>query len=533
MLIELRRAQGGATTPPRLSAILFHSISACALLATSLKLFGPFCNHAIPFAVFRIHVTSKDAQLKILGILCMNGATFYDKIHSEYCVILVKLIQYYKENPKDEQSKELVLENFSSDNVNIPNVQLNLEPVFVTVKNLQTCEVLIDLTLQLLSDSLPMNSINIDRCTLQYEGLFSEILHVLENYSFDLKLIVLKFFTNLIEKYNEIGLNKFSYFFPGHFRDLLNAVEAMTKMMNVYYEKGVISACYIDSYNNLVLSLLKFTDSEDYKEILSNICAVILKSDESTIFSTVLKLHCLSLSGMIDLPRDVIKIRNLDSTQINALVQCYSQEILKELQNKSAIEVRENWYYKQALDVIKTLKSCEEKNIEAFLITHHLKRCHAALQILVTVCLKRQELTREECQILNSDNAFCIWTSLIKLIQYHKNVLLADRSNTQLVMDITMMTSILFRSMSKEDSIMIIQILCLQSTAQFTEQNLVFQDSTKMLILKYLMLIKLVLKTRLNDWTRTISQLIGSLIKNKSSETYREVCLVCICPSFC
>lgn len=454
----------------------------------------------------------------------MNGATFYDNLHSEYCAILVKLIQYYKESPQNEKTKELVLVNFTSENMNIPNVQLNLEPIYVTVKNRETCETLIDLTLQLLSESLPINSINIDRCTLQYEELFSQIIYVLDNYSLELKLNVLKFFTNLIVKYNQVGLNKFCNFFPGIYKDLLCAIEAMTKSMNVYYEKGELSVLFIESYNKQMLSLLITSETKNFEEVLTNICSVILRAEDSTIFHKELKLQCLTLSNKLHLPKDVIAIKDFNSRQINAVAKCYSQKILEEFQIKSIVEVRENWYYVQALDVIKILKSCEECNIDAFLIPHYLKKCHAAFQILVTVYLKRQKQTENDCSILDTDNVFCIWTSLLKAIQNHKSILLENNRNSQFVIEITMMTAILFRNMSIEDSNMILQILCLQSTAKFSEQNLGYSDSIKVLILKYMMLVKLVLKSKLSDtWVQIISHLISSLIRNKSTEAYKEV----------
>lgn len=453
----------------------------------------------------------------------MNGASFYDDIQSEYCSILIKLIQYYKASPQNEQAKEVVLENFVSENVDIPNVQLNLEPIYVKVKSLETCEVLVDLTLQLLSESLPMNSINIDRSIAQYESLFSQIIFVLENYSCKLKLIVLKFFTNLIVKYCEIGLDTFYNFFPCIYKDLMCAVEAMTISMNVYYDKGEISNEYIHSYNECMILLLKPT--KNCEEMMINICSVILRSESHTIFSKNLKQHCLLISNELDLPKEVIIIKNMDSNQIGPVLKCYSKNILEELQNKSMPEVRESWYYQQVLDVIKTLKSCEEPNIDAFLIPHHLKRCHAALKILADVSLKRQKLTKEPCPLLTSDNVFCIWTSLTKLIQHKKSNLLQDRESIQLVLEITMMTCILFRNnMPKDGSKMILPILCLQTTPNLSEHSLAYQDSIKGLILKYILIIKLVVRDQTSDdWTKIISHLSQSKIMKKSVESYKEV----------
>ncbi|PZC86486.1 hypothetical protein B5X24_HaOG209205 [Helicoverpa armigera] len=159
----------------------------------------------------RIHASSKDAQLKILNILCMNAASFYNSLHSEYVSVLTKLIQYYKRN-QGEKPNELLLENFTSEQIEIPNVQLNLEPIYVNVKDLQTCKTLIDLTLQLLAETLATNSIYINKHKKEYSELFTDILYMLEHYSADLKLFSLRFFITLISNYEQIGICLFAKF---------------------------------------------------------------------------------------------------------------------------------------------------------------------------------------------------------------------------------------------------------------------------------------------------------------------------------
>ncbi|KAJ2945898.1 hypothetical protein O0L34_g4806 [Tuta absoluta] len=189
----------------------------------------------------KIHTASKDAQLKILSVLCINGAPFYEEIHTEYYSVLQKLIKYYKEN--SSSAREMIVDNFDSEQIVVPNVQLNLEPIFVEVKDINTCKRLIDLILQLLTESIPLNSLKIDRQKPEMEKLFMSSVNMLENYSADLKLITFRFFTDLIAKCNEISMYDFCSTFPNVFKELLHCAEALVKTIDVYQDKGVIFLC--------------------------------------------------------------------------------------------------------------------------------------------------------------------------------------------------------------------------------------------------------------------------------------------------
>ncbi|XP_075973655.1 serine/threonine-protein kinase ATR-like [Anticarsia gemmatalis] len=481
----------------------------------------------------RIHTTSKDAQLKILNILCMNAASFYNKLHSEYFSVLEKLIQYYKENPR-EPSNEMLLENFTSEQINIPNVQLNLEPIYVNVKDLKTCKTLIDLTLQLLAESLATNSIYINKHKTVHEKLFQEILHMLEHFSMDVKLITLKFFIDLLNNYNQIGIRKFHRCFPDIFIDFLHSVEAMVKATNVFYEKGEIDDLFLDNFNKQILSLMRMSEgyiNKTNEDVLLNISAVILRTQGNKIFSNELKLECLSLSKKLDFSKDIIDISNMDASEIDMLKDCYCNHILDVIDTSTDndVDLKEFWYYQQTINVIMSLKTCEDHKIDIFLISYHLKRCTSGLAILQHVYIQSLKLQdRPNIELLQKEDIQTLWGSLLKILECHRSVVIGDSNCTKLFMDILLSTAVLCKNVNRQESQRVLQILCLQTTPQFSEQHLSYNDTTKGLILKYMMVTKLILKTKASDtWVRIMSHLIASLIKNRSVNMFKEVIPLC------
>lgn len=480
---------------------------------------------------YRIHVSSKDAQLKILNILCTNAASFYNKLHSEYFTILTKLIEYYKENPR-EVSNEMKLENFTPEEVNISNVQLNLEPIYVVVKDLRTCTTLIDLTLQLLSDSLATNSIHINKNKIEYEKLFKEILYMLDNFNVDIKLITVKFFINLINNYDEVGICKFNRCFPNIFLDFENSLEAIVKSTSLYYAKGEIDAIYLDSFNKLLVIFMKREENQienGNEDVLLSICSVILRTQGNKIFNNDLKLKCLSLSRKLNFTKDIIDLSNFDAAEIETVNDYYCKQILQHIEmNKNdgrTINLKKNWFYNQTLNIIMALKTCEDQKIDVFLISYHLKRCFSGLAILQHVCIHNNSLQgKSNIDLLSKTDVLTIWGSLLKILEYHKSIVVSDSSCSNTFMDVLLSTVILYRGISKEDSSKVLQLLCLQSTPQFSELNLGYTDSIKVIILRYMLMVQLTVRAKLSDvWVRIISNLVNSLIKNRSLNMYKEV----------
>lgn len=461
----------------------------------------------------------------------MNAASFYNSLHSEYLAVLTKLIQYYKGNPND-QSRTLLLENFKSEQIQIPNVQLNLEPIYVNVKDIRTCKTLIDLTLQLLAESLPANSIYINKHKTEYCELFNVILYMLEHYAVDLKLDSLKFFITLISNYEQIGICRFHKCFPSTYLDLLYSIEAMLKSLNVYYEKGEIDAMYLDGLNRLMCTFMKINKQnpeKEYKEILLNICTVIIKTKSNKIFNNDLKLECLSLSKNFDFPKDLIEVSNMDASEIDVLKENYCKNILahirSDLQETGLIDLKGSWYFEQVLNVTKSIKSCEDNKIDIFLLSYHFKRCLSCLGILQQVAIQCEALQdKRKIVILYKEDIHIIWGSLLKFIGYNKSIILGDSICITLYMDIVLSTVILCQTLSRDDSNRILQLLCLQSSTQFNENSLGYSDNVKSIILKYMMFIKLVLKIKPSDsWDRIMSILGNGFLRNKTAHMYKEV----------
>ncbi|CAH0701159.1 unnamed protein product [Spodoptera exigua] len=479
----------------------------------------------------RIHETSKEAQLKILNILSMNAASFYNTLHLEYVSVLTKLVQYYKDN-EAKQLKEYLLENFKSEQIDIPNVQLNLEPIYVKVKDIQTCKTLINLTLQLLAESLPMNSVYMNKHKMEYCNLFNEILYMLDNYSVDLKLHSIKFFINLSYNYEQFGIHKFQKCFPFIFSDLLYSIESLLKSLNVYYEKGEIDAIYLDNLNKLMctfMKVIKKCPDKENKEIFSNICTVILRTKNNKTFCNDLKLECLSMTKHINISKDLIDLSNKDASEIDILKEYYCKNILdcmnSDSQEKTNIDSKDSWCYQQVINVIESIKTCEDSKIDIFLISYHLKRCLSALGVLQEVALIKQQ---DKTKLISEEEIYVIWTSLQKLIGFNKSIIIGDSNCSKLYMDILLSSTVLHHAPSRDDCNKILQLLCLQNSPQFSEHNFGFNDNTKIMILKYIMIVKLILKGKSSEtWNRIISHLISGFLKNKTVQNYKQVLPLC------
>ncbi|KAJ0177282.1 hypothetical protein K1T71_007291 [Dendrolimus kikuchii] len=481
----------------------------------------------------RIHQLSKDAQLKILNILCVSSAPFHECIHSEYLQILEKLIQYYKDSSNNNKL-EIVLENFSPEHTEIPNVQLNLEPIFVCVKDVTTAMNLIDLTLQLLTESIPTNTLSIERNKNPYKNLFINVLYILEHFNVDLKLIVLKFFCNLINNYNEMGISKFHDHFPLVFEELLYLVEALVKSMDLLHIKGEIDMEYLNNFNIFMLNYINILDrclNEKYKDTILNICCVILDIKSTDVFKMDLKLKCLTLSDKLDYENEYINIENMDVNQIKVLMNSYSNKILFHIQSEGLSDIENNWYYKQVINVMKSINSCcENSNVKKTQIIHNLKRSLLALNILQLTYIQLKKIETSQItinnEIIKKAHVLFLWDSLLKIIESHKNVVTKDSELLKLIMDILISTIILHQNTSREGGNKIYQILLLQT--KFSDLIVECSDDTRILMLEYMLVAKLLLKGHTSDiWNISILNFFNSIVKSKTINMYKNVIKLC------
>ncbi|XP_045771949.1 serine/threonine-protein kinase ATR-like isoform X2 [Maniola jurtina] len=482
----------------------------------------------------RFHLTSKDFQVKILNILCTNGATFYKKLHSEYYMILLQLLQYYTD-AQSNNSAHLVLENFTPEDVKMPNLNINLEPICVKVKDINTCKLLIDLILQLLSESIPLSLLlNNNKKGLEVK-VFNQLLFAIENFSIDLKYCCLKFFLQLIQNMNEVSIVKFKILFSSVYSKMLSCIEALVQSMSVLYEKSEVNKILLSNLNKIFLELLKDIEYDlemENRNVLIAICTTILNKNVNKIFDKELKLYCLSLSSKLDFPQNLINISDMDAFQIEKLSDCYCDQIVKYIKSNATkkVDLHENWHYKEIMTVIALVQAYENLKVDGFLINHHLARCYASLRILEKVDAETKKLVENKpVTLLNKSAILNIWTTLTQLIKDHKNMIISNECTKDLFMNTVLSTVNLCETMTNENKNMVQQILCFQNTPQFTEHNFAcFNDDTRLQILKYLLIAKLYLNTKVNDtWDRSITFLYNSVVKNKGPNTIKEIIGLC------
>lgn len=467
----------------------------------------------------------------------MNGAPFYEQIHFEYYTVLIKLIQYYKDNSDANESTELKLENFSSEQIDDQNVQLNLEPIFVEVNDIWTCKILIDFTLQLLSASIPINSLHIAKTKIKNEELFNEVLCVLQIFSTDLKLVSLNFFSNLIIHYNQVAVCKFQKVFPHIFRELVVCLEVVVKTIEVLHDKGEISTMYLDKFNNVINDLLTTIESNfdnEYEQALLTICTIILQT-KSKVFNKDLKLYCLSLSNILEFPQDITSIKNRDASEVEKLSDYYYTNIMAHLANISEsiehVPLSDSWHYCQVSDSIwDALMACCDKADDKLLTSYHLKRCWIVLTILQKAQVNMQlKLNRVEghprCDsLLQRKHCLDGLRILLKLICEHTGDFLQDKEHLKLSLDVIF--SILFPygyCTPLETVTQIFNILFGHLTSDNKEcfdQN---GENCDILVLKYILALKLHIKFDSEEKNQRILSLIYSLNERKSPDVCREV----------
>lgn len=482
------------------------------------------------FSFFRIHISSKVAQLKILSILSVNGATFYNNIHLQYSQILLELLDYYEENAPIQMEKTRILKHFSPEKSTIPDTQLNLEPIYVQVTSIDMCKRLIKLDLQLLAESIPMDALNMDCLHSVYEPVFLNVLKMLECHSTDLKLDALIFFNSLMQHYNKMAITRFCYTFPNVINNLMLCLEALVGSMQICYEQYEIDDYCLEIINKTIISLLQTMDNYvevHCKQTLINICTVVLNSNNLKIFAKELRIYFLSLSSKVDLPKNIIDLKNMNSEDIQALTDCYVNNIVISLNNaQDCNSLKDNEFYNETLFVITSLNTCQNANIDAFLLTHYLERCSAAFKILENVYTeniawsRKHDFGHSKLAIFPEDNILMIFTCLGKIIDTHKCIIMENIDIISSILNI--ITSVVILSDSnKINKGMIIQLTCLQTEPHFSPDNLGLNEDISVNVIKYLLLMNIILKA--NKTSTIVSLFMNTLIKNKSIDSYKHV----------
>ncbi|KAG6454519.1 hypothetical protein O3G_MSEX008741 [Manduca sexta] len=480
----------------------------------------------------RIHEASKDAQLKILNILCVNNASFYDKLHSEYISVLHKLVEYYKESVSNNH-EYATLENFTPENVVIPNVQLNLEPIYVKIQDLKTCKVMIDLTLQLLSETIAIDALKIHQKAKEHEKLFHLALYILQHCDADLKLVSLNFFSIIIVNFDQYGIDKFKNSFPCIYQELVLLLETMVQSMNVFHEKREVDTNYLMKFCKLLSNfIVNIQDKlvKEHEQVLLNICTIILSSRSCKLYTAELRKQCLRLSKTLQFTEDILGLENMTSSEIEAVTEYYCENILSCIQNEQHT-FENNWCYQQTLCVIKSLKCVEDSNINLFLINHHIKRALSALNILQCVYIKAKILDVTEnsspLTIIDQQITTLMLNSLFKLIQVNKDLVLNDTNCLQSVLDLLFCIIVIDDNMHRSVCTKVLQFMCFQNKPHFMENELGYNDNVKSLILQYLLATKIVLKVKFDNlYNKFIAYLLDSLISNKTAnfETVIHLC---------
>ncbi|KAG7302739.1 hypothetical protein JYU34_012694 [Plutella xylostella] len=477
----------------------------------------------------RIHITSKDAQLKILNILSVNGASFYQDIHSEYFNILQQLSEYYKENAENPSTTQKELANFSTGNIQIPNTQLDLQSIYVTVKDLQTCERLIELTLQLLSDSIPVSPFNTDQNGNSYETLYLLVLGMLENYNVHLKLCCLNFFHEVIDKSDKVSVTKFSENFPEVYDQFMYCLEAITASMPIYHEKGEVDGIYLEKFSLFMVNMLKkitTTLEKRHKQIVATVCTVILNTAHGKVFNKDLKTFCLSLSSIVDLPEEYIDIRNKDSKELYILMEYFTHNIVSCLTN-DAKDLKGNSHCQMLLStVVESMESAKQNvtshKYDKFLLLYQLNRVVSALTILQNIYLKHQAVSNkaanEKVQLLSEDNTKKILANVVTLHAALKTDVIHDIEIATALMEISVLVATLSQNVSSSTMSQVVKIL------QITE----YSDDIRINALKYYTIVNVILKKKLDDGAnKSILSFVSTLTRSKTSSTYKQIISAC------
>lgn len=449
----------------------------------------------------------------------MNRATFYNKLHSEYTALLLDLIKYYKDNATATQPGCINLHYFVSEQINIPNIQLNLKPIFVNVTEISTCKRLINLTLQLLAETLPTNTMNMDFMYKDYEHLFQNVLHILEHFDVELKLYSIQFYAVLINKFDQVSVMRFCNKFPNVIKDLMNCIESLIASIETYYEKSDIDKTYLEEINGALLLLFKGTESFTYKvckQNLVNISTIIFKTDN--MFNKELKYYFLGKK--LNLPDSIITLQNMNAAEIHIISSRYIENILDYINNLQVFinedTLKQNFFYHQVLITILSLETRENINIDIFILKHHLERCSSALNILKRIHIDCTKQHQQNVQIFTQESANLVINKLTAIYDKHTSIIISSKEIVKIIMDIVL-SIVLLHDTNKQLEGFILNICSLQTMDGSMD--------VKLTILEYLLLESAVLKYQCsNVWNNNILVFFNSVLNNKSNH-YKQVSL--------
>ncbi|XP_041978766.1 serine/threonine-protein kinase ATR [Aricia agestis] len=459
-----------------------------------------------------IHLRSIEAQSKILHILCINRVSFNEAILAEYYQVLEKLVEYYKEFPEGKK-REVILENFTPTLTTIQDMKL--EPIYVQVNSIESLKTIIEITLELLAESIPPNLINTPhKNNYLEEKVFTPILYMLEDFDIDLKYTCFKFFINLIKNSNRVSIIRLHDCFPKTNKAFLTYTEAMVETIHILYEKYEINDVYLKKINLTLLELLQESDVtsiKGYEEIYASICTIVI-NNSTKIFTKDLKMRCLLLSKFIELPKSITDLQKKEASEIDMLKTFYVKQILPFVHNNIKLNIlNENTYYNNALSVILNIKACEDMNLDEYLLSFHLSRCLSSLNILLSVHF---ECKSKDHSLLNKEKLMKIWTSLLKLTRSYKQVILGNKSVYKSILNVVICSICLNKNAAAEESEMFNQIVSLNISKSFLID---LQDTIRLCLLKYMLVKTLLLSKHRNkdSGSDTIMFVISSLMKSR------------------
>ncbi|XP_053607158.1 serine/threonine-protein kinase ATR [Plodia interpunctella] len=497
----------------------------------------------------RIHLSSKDAQLKILNILCVNGASFYEKLHSDYCDILKKLILFYKDHPnRGINDNGIILENFKPPVVDIPNTELNLQPIFVTVSNMETCEIIIKLLLHLLSESIPTNSLKIENNKEKFIQLFTEVLYMFEHFNVDLKLAALKFFSDLINNYDKVSYSSFCESFSNIFRELLLCTESMLKIREVLHRNGTIGYDQLKHFADLIRSLLNIGKNnlkKDYEDILFNICAMVLETNEkSMLFDMDLRTCSCSVIKKLDLPEDFLNLREMSGDDIHTLSDYYINNIVafiktweeageSDFSASNINMLHKNQCYMQVCNVFYKGLEYPDVYIPVTDIYIMLHKCSAALHILLSVYMRSKNMKSgknvfEIGYIINSGKISEAWDQLLIIIEKYRAKLIGNLGSLHEIYDFVVTLTVMSDNISEHVMDKIIRIIRVETPLQNLEKAFLHVEGNLSQMVKYAIILKMLVKKKLSeDWNQTITVLLNYFARNKTIYNYKQIIPIC------
>ncbi|VVC87145.1 unnamed protein product, partial [Leptidea sinapis] len=476
----------------------------------------------------RLHETSIGAQLKILNILCINRAQFHEKLIFEYYSIINELIVYYLSYSDDMESK-VELKYFTPDRVHIPQVQLNLEPIYVVIASNDVCTTLINLVLQLLSESIPPCLMYMHMFKSKTNDLLINVLNLMEKCSTNVKLVCLNFFEKLLKHISSVSIITFHKDYPTVQKKLFSNFEVFIQSLNILYEKCEVNDEYMSDANCIILKLLKilkYGDNYEQSIMVSVIYSVLNKSNEK-IFSKDLKMYCLLLSKYVEIPKDIIQLQNKDASEIEMLIECYVNKIVKTVKN--AEKLQEIWHYKEVIKCIESLNICENTAMDDFLVLHYFSRTLVALKILHYADIEISEDINGgyKLQFITKDCVISLLNTITRIVTTRKSMILMNENILKIILDVILYTLLLNEDLTNNEINNVLKIVCLETDHNFSESRILSHSETiKKYILRTLLTLKVIQSNKLNENSIKIILNLLNAFPNKP----RHIDLIYMCP---